>query len=83
MLPDQKEYILIGTLHKEDRKISVIKDFTSKEDFSLIDPKSYDIIYNTSKAYRIGCTIFLILLFSVFIALLTQDLWIYLIEKYF
>ncbi len=84
LLPDQKEYILIGTLNKENKKISIAKDFkkNKKDDFILIDPKSYDIIYNTSKTYRIGCAIFLIIIGTIFIAAITSDLWAYIIKKF-
>lgn len=82
LLPDQKEYILIGTLHKENGKNSIVNDFKHKDNFILIDPKSYDIIYNTSKAFRIGCAIFLILILTTFMVIMTMDLWEYLIERF-
>lgn len=85
LLPDQKEYILIGTLNKKEGKISIAKDYkkNQKDNFILIDPKSYDIIYNTLKVYRIGCAIFLIIISTIFIIAITSDLWQYIIEEYF
>ncbi len=84
LLPDQKEYILIGTLLKKDGLFSIGKDFSTKnDDFVLIDPKGYDIIYNTSTAYRTGCAIFLVLFFTAFIVFMTEDFWMYLINTFF
>jgi len=82
LFSDDTEYVIIGTLYKKDTSIFIKDNSEKNKSIELMSLNNYDIIYNTSKAYNIGCGIFLILFFGIIIGAITSDLWSYLITYF-
>lgn len=64
LLSNQQEYYLIGKIIKYQNKLVLSK--SDEKGLIIASPNDYDIFLNTSKGYRIGCGIFLIILLIVF-----------------
>ena len=68
LLSNQQKYYLIGEIVKVGKKIVIAK--SDEKGLIIASPNEYDIFLNSSKAYRIGCAVFLIILLVCFFLIL-------------
>ncbi len=72
LLANQQEYYIMGTVAKYKNNLVISNN--DKQELIIASPNEYEIIFNTSKAYYIGCGFFLIILIVIFFWFLLEDL---------